>query len=47
MLKKYYEWYVASEAQVFNETVPFGSKVERPQIEFIYKEKESDIKDGE
>jgi len=31
MWKKYQEWYKATEVDVFNRTVPFGSNVSKPK----------------
>ena len=37
IFRKYPEWYEASEAIVFNETVPFGSNVSKPVDPELYK----------
>ena len=41
IMRKYYAWAQATEAQVFNETIPFGSDATRDAIKFQYQETES------
>ena len=41
IMRKYYKWAIATEAQIFNETVPFGSAAHCEVIKFTYQDTES------
>lgn len=47
LMFKYWDWAIATDPQVFNESVPFGSDISIPQKEFHYLETESETESNQ